>query len=76
MKATDYYNLISLHTKDGAGFPSYYYELSVDQKFLVDKLLEIRYDKSIEDLARLTEEMADLVSEMKDSIKEATNAKL
>jgi len=76
VKTIDYYDLIPLHIKDGAGFPFHYYELSIEQRFLVDSLLEIRYDESVEEVTRLAEEMADLVVELKDTLKEVTNAKI
>jgi predicted transcriptional regulator len=65
----EHYNWIPYHIKENAGYPVHYYELTIDQKFLVDKLLEIRYIEGINDATGLSIELEDLAKELNKVLK-------
>ena len=65
----EHYNWIPYHLKENAGFPFHYYELTIDQKFLVDMLLEIRYIEGISDATGLSAELEDIAKELNKVLK-------
>ena len=40
------YEKVPFCEKENAGFPHFYYDLSVDQRFLVDRLVELSYNNT------------------------------
>jgi hypothetical protein len=61
------YNSVSYLEKEDVGFPNYYYELTTEQKFFVDSLMYMLYNR--EDI----EEVVDCIKSAQDELELAVS---
>ena len=64
MKVETLYNDLRVATKENAGLPDYYYDLSIDQKIFVDDFYEViavppHPKEEVEEVRELIEELSE-----------------